>query len=216
MAEIPDEGMKFFTDEIDEVLKGDIKRPTEFDKFISENPKSSDELVLSQIAWIAKTSAYIAMHLKRWAEERVIRKIDHWYRNVSNPFTKRLAVINIPCKDLLDALSARLPNLQNRFKEQCEQLLSIAKNADKEQRLGTGINNFKKAAISLHGTTLTIHSEAVAKIEQLTGNNKSSKIFGDEVIVGCLPVNYKNLWHKIKNWPCVARRIKKIRKLFRR
>ena len=47
-------------------------------------------------------------------------------------------------------------------------------------------------------------------------NGKSHKIFGDKFEVWGLTINYKNSWHKIKNWPCVARRIKKIRKLFRR
>ena len=48
-------------------------------------------------------------------------------------------------------------------------------------------------------------------------NDKSHKIFGDKFELPWGPsINYKNLWHKIKNWPSVARRIKKIRKLFRR
>lgn len=47
-------------------------------------------------------------------------------------------------------------------------------------------------------------------------NGKSHKIFGDEFEVWGLSINYKNFWHKTKNRPCVARGIKKIRKLFRR
>ncbi len=47
-------------------------------------------------------------------------------------------------------------------------------------------------------------------------NGESHKIFGDKFEVWGLSINYKNSWHKIKNWPCVARGIKKIRKLFRR
>ena len=47
-------------------------------------------------------------------------------------------------------------------------------------------------------------------------NGKSRKIFGDKFEVWGLSINYKNSWHKIKNWPCVVRGIKKIRKLFRR
>ncbi|HUV40774.1 MAG TPA: hypothetical protein VMW23_03175 [Sedimentisphaerales bacterium] len=46
-------------------------------------------------------------------------------------------------------------------------------------------------------------------------NSKPTKIFGDTYNLWGLPINYKNLLHKIKNWPCVARRIKEIRKLFR-
>ncbi len=47
-------------------------------------------------------------------------------------------------------------------------------------------------------------------------NIKTRKILGDEFGICGLSINYKNLWHKIKNWPCVAGGIKKIRKLFRR
>ena len=47
-------------------------------------------------------------------------------------------------------------------------------------------------------------------------NSKFRKIFGDTIsLPWCPSINYKNLWHKIKNWPYVARGIKKIRKLFR-
>ncbi len=49
-----------------------------------------------------------------------------------------------------------------------------------------------------------------------TPNDKSRKIFGDKFVVWGLSINYKNSWHKIKNWPCVARGIRKIRKLFKR
>lgn len=187
LPSIQDEGMKFLTgEEINEVLNGDIKLPTEFDKFISENPKSSDELILSHIAWLAKTSAYIAMHLKRWVEENPKKEhvVEVWYRKIRGPFTNRLKeTINRSCEDLLDILSVRLPSIQQRFKEQYEQLISIAKNADKEQRyrLGTGINNFKKAASSLHGTVMTIHSEALVLIVQLT----SKKL--EEIELGTKP-----------------------------
>jgi len=43
-----------------------------------------------------------------------------------------------------------------------------------------------------------------------------SKIFGDNFEALGFSMNFKNLWHEIKNWSCVARGIKKIRKLFRR
>ena len=42
-------------------------------------------------------------------------------------------------------------------------------------------------------------------------NNQSRQILGDEFEIWGLSINYKNLWHKIKNWPCVAKRIKAIR-----
>ena len=97
---INDEMKKAYIDARNKMLRGDIKLPTAFDKFISENLKSSDELVLSQTAWLAKTSAYIAMHLKRWAEERVMGGIENWYITTTNPFTERLKEINGSCENL--------------------------------------------------------------------------------------------------------------------
>ena len=43
--------------------------------------------------------------------------------------------------------------------------------------------------------------------------NKTRKIFGDKFEVCGLPIYHKNLWYKIKNWPCVAKIIKAIRNL---
>jgi len=43
-------------------------------------------------------------------------------------------------------------------------------------------------------------------------NGKSHKIFGDTIGFPWGPqINYKNLWHKVKNWPCVTKIIKTIR-----
>ena len=81
-----------------------------------------------------------------------------------------------------------------------------------------------------------IHNEAVLRIVELsklkdpvkpaeTGqeneainkpNGKSRKIFGDKFEVWGLLINYKNLWHKIKNCHVWQGELKKIRKLFRR
>ena len=42
-------------------------------------------------------------------------------------------------------------------------------------------------------------------------NSKARKIFGDEFGIWGLSINYKNLWHKIKNLACIAKKIKAIR-----
>lgn len=42
-------------------------------------------------------------------------------------------------------------------------------------------------------------------------NSKTGKILGDKLELWGLSINYKNLWYKIKNCPCVAKRIKAIR-----
>ncbi len=47
-------------------------------------------------------------------------------------------------------------------------------------------------------------------------NSKSHKIFDDKFKVWGLSINYKNLWHKIKNWPCVVKRIEAIRNFIKR
>ncbi len=48
-------------------------------------------------------------------------------------------------------------------------------------------------------------------------NGKSHKIFGDKFELPWGPsINYKNLWHKIKNWPCVVKRIEAIRNFIKR
>ncbi len=161
----------FMVEERNKVLKGDIEWPTEFDKFISEEPKNADELIQSQIAWIAKASAYIAMHLKRWAEEKVVDEIDYWYKKVSNPFTGRVMEIMPVCENILDVLPARLPDFQQRFREKYEQLVSVAKSGDKERidRIGRAINNFKYAAYNFYGIVMMIHSEAFETLGMASG-----------------------------------------------
>lgn len=153
--------------EINEVLYGDIEWPTEFDKLIIKEPKNAEEYVKSQTAWLAKASAYIAMHLKRWVEEKVVDKIYYWYKNVSSPFTKRMMPIIQPCEDLLNVLPARLPTFQQRFREKYEQMLSVAKKADEKliYRLDKDINNFKLAAKDLHEIVMMIHSEALVAVK---------------------------------------------------
>lgn len=42
-------------------------------------------------------------------------------------------------------------------------------------------------------------------------NSQNRKIFGDKFELWGLSINYKNLWHFIKSWPCVTKRIKTIR-----
>ena len=144
-------------DEINEVQNSGIEWPTEFDKFIFEKPKNADELIQSQTAWLAKTSAYIAMHLKRW-----------WEKKVVSPFTNRMMQIRQPCEDLLNVLPARLPAFQQRFREKYEQLLSVAKEADEKKliyRPGKDIINFKVAARDFYEIVMMIHSEALVALK---------------------------------------------------
>lgn len=142
---------RLFDDKIKKVLIDDIEWPTEFDKFISKNPKNANELIQSQTAWLAKTSAYIAMHLKKWWEKKII-----------GPFTNQVMQIRQPCEDLLDVLPARLPAFQQRFREKYEQMLSVAKKADE---VGTGIINFKVAARDFYEIVMMIHSEALVTLD---------------------------------------------------
>jgi len=147
--------------EINEGPNGGIEWPTEFDKFIFEEPKNADELIQSQTAWLAKTSAYIAMHLKRW-----------WEKKVVSPFTNRMMQIRQPCEDLLNVLPARLPAFQQRFREKYEQMLSVAKKADE---VGTGIINFKVSARDFYEIVMMIHSEALVALKASLAEKAAGK-----------------------------------------
>jgi hypothetical protein len=199
------------------IIFGDIEWPKEFDEYISENPKI-DEYEISQMAWLAKASAYILMHLKRWVEESITKesKIYHWYADVINPFTYRMVPIKQPCEDMLDVLSARLPNLEKRFSEQHGRLLSVAEKADSERISNpvVSINSFKTAAKDFHGTVFMIHSEAIVGLEKLTkpvyseaGDETKTtpeterdidKIFGDKFSLWGLEIYWRNALAKLK------------------
>jgi hypothetical protein len=160
----------FADDKIMKVIFGDIEWPTEFDQYVIENPTNADEAIVSQIAWLAKASAYILMRLKRWVEMGAEKEVEQFYKTYNKPFMYQMSAINITCGYILDILPARLPTYEQRFREQYEKILSVAQKADKEQdnKLGTGISSFKSAARDLHGTVSMIHSEACMELEKLT------------------------------------------------
>jgi hypothetical protein len=164
--------------EINDFYYGDIEYPTEFDKFIPEkiNDKNIDEYILAQTAWIAKTSAFIALHLQRWIGEKVIDEIERIYKNMSNPFTQRVMTIIPDCERMLNELPSTMPAFQQRFKEKYEQLRSVAKKVDEKQiRTDGDINGFKISAKLFYDTVMTIYSDAYMVIQKLTQPAKEQK-----------------------------------------
>ena len=83
-------------------------------------------------------------------------------------------------------------------------------------RLYTSIPNLPKLPNTESDASIGLQSIMEWCIDAQKPNSKNRKIFGDKFKLWGLSINYKNLWHKIKNWLCVARGIKKIRKFFRR
>jgi len=154
------------------ILFGDIKWPTEFDKFIVQETDNTDVYVKSQIAWLAEASAYIGRHLERWAEEKIVDEIADWYKQVVNPFTYRTISIQKPCKEVEDILAVRLPALREDFKAGYEKMIAVAKQCDIDRHRWFGlvpitlINNFQLAAIEFHQIVVRIHSEALVALKQ--------------------------------------------------
>lgn len=220
---------RFYND----IIHGDIERLCIPE---SDNLVNPANYVQSSFEWIVKATGFIAEHLNRWIEEQLTPELKFWYRpSHSKPFTERLIAINKACEDLLNVLPARLPNFPQRFIEKHKELKRVASEADSRSTcdLENGIHNFKLASETFHKTILAIHSEALLYVETKAkqageeksaeteqGNkainkpeNKTRKIFGDKFEVFGLPIDYKNLLYKIKNWPCVAKRIKAIKNL---
>ena len=191
------------------VIFGDLEWPTEFDQYIIENPTDEGELIISQLAWLAKASAYILMRLKRWLEMGAEKEVKQFYKTYINPFAFQMNAINVTCGDLLDILPARLPTLEQRFREQYVKMLSVAEKADKERfsKLGECINSFKATSRDFHGTVFMIHSEAFIELKKLTqsasgkaGDTKKNtqKILGDKFNLWGLEINWRVLWDKLK------------------
>lgn len=165
---------KFFED----IVWGDVKPPTKFDKFIIQKPDNTEIFVKSQIARLAKVSAYIGRQVRRWVEEKGVNR---WYKQPGYPFTSRLIAIEQPCKEVEGILARRLPALRGDFKAGYEKMLTVANQCDRE-RIGCRdtlpvkpIKDFRSAAAEFHEIVHTIHVEANVELDKLTKPANSGK-----------------------------------------
>lgn len=170
--------LKLFSDDTrKKILFGDIKPPTEYDKYINENPQAN-EVEISQIAWLARETAYVGRHLERLVEEKIDNEIAEWYKNTGLAFTYRIKPIELSCEKVEAVLILRLPNLREEFKTSYEKFLSIANKCDIDRTKWFNslpvkpIEDFKKAAENFHHVVYVIHAEALVQLEK---NKKQEK-----------------------------------------
>lgn len=162
---------KFFED----IMWGDVKAPTKFDKFIVQKTNDTEIFVKSQIARLGKVSAYIGRQIRRWVEEKVVDDIAEWYeRWDQHPFTSRLMSIEQPCKEVEGILARRLSALRGDFKAGYEKMLKVANQCDIERTKYRGalptkpISDFRSAAAEFHEIVNIIHVEANVELDKLT------------------------------------------------
>jgi len=155
------------------ILWGDIKHPTEYDKFIVQQSDNTDVYVKSQFAYLAREFAYIGRHLERWAEEKIDSEIAEWYKRAERPFTYRLIPIHKSCEEVEGILAKRLPNLREDFKIGYKNMLAVAEQCDIDRAKWFGfvpvkpIENFQLAAEEFHKIVYTIHTEALVDMKKL-------------------------------------------------
>jgi hypothetical protein len=168
--------LELFADEKtrQKIIFGDVKRPTEFDKFIVQESDNTDVIEKSQFAYLAKESAYIGRHLERLAEENIAGEIAEWYKRAECAFTYRLIPIQAIYEDVKDTLAKRLSNLKGEFIVSYKKMLAVAKRCDIERANwftflpAKPISDFKLAAAEFHRKVYDIHSEALIGLNKLT------------------------------------------------
>lgn len=160
-------------EKLKEIFFGDVEAPKEYDKFIKKNyDMTAEEVKLSQVAELAKNTAYILLHLKRWEDEEIIDGsiIAEWYKSKESAFTRRLKV---PLETSYEVIKKILfmrgelsPHFRNEFETGYKELISVAEKCDKEslsypnQLPKKPIEDFKLAAANFYKTMEMIHAEA--------------------------------------------------------
>lgn len=163
------------------IIFGDIKRPTEYDKYIVQkidiDDKDSTEVFKkSQFAYLLRESVYIGKHLERLVEEKIGGLIAEWYKHAPFAFTSRLKPIQDIYKDVEGVLTCRLFNLKGDFQTGYRKLFAVAKQCDKDKDrdkwfefLPKPITDFKLAAKEFYETIIyAIHTEARIALNELT------------------------------------------------
>ncbi len=176
---------QFFED----IVWGDVKAPTKFDKFIVQKTTDTEMFVRSHIARLAKVSAYIGRQIRRWVEETIVDDIAEWYKRWDqHPFTTRLLSIEQPCKEVEGILARRLSNLRGDFKAGYEKMLTVANQCDRE-RIGyrgtlpvKPIKDFRSAAAEFYETVDIIHVEAKVELNKLTKTGQKARKRGKGVL----------------------------------
>ena len=161
------------------IIFGDIEHPNEYDKFIDQKSNNSEMVEKSQVAILAKESAYLTLHLLRWMHEEIKEGdvIAEWYKNAPLPFTHRLRASTYTSYEIIEKIlkmRGELSHLRKDFKTGYKRLLGVAGKCDKERPKWFGnlpvkpINDFKSASVIFLEIVKIINSEANIKLEKLT------------------------------------------------
>jgi hypothetical protein len=161
------------------IIFGDIAYPKEYDKFIDQESNISEMVVKSQVAILAKESAYLALHLLRWIHEEIKEGdvIAGWYTKAPLPFIHRTKAPTYTSYEIIEKIlymRVELSHLRNDFKTGYERLLEVAGKCDIERSKWFGvlpvkpINDFKSAAIKFLEIVKIINSEANIALGKLT------------------------------------------------
>lgn len=161
------------------IIFGDIAYPKEYDKFIDQESNISEMVVKSQVAILAKESAYLALHLLRWIHEEIKEGdvIAGWYKKAPLPFTHRTKAPTYTSYETIKQIlymRGELSHLRNDFKTGYERLLEVAGKCDIERPKWFGalpvkpINDFKSAAVKFLEIVKIINSEANIALGKLT------------------------------------------------
>lgn len=164
------------------IIFGDIAYPKEYDKFIDQESNISEMVVISQVAILAKESAYLALHLLRWIYEEIKEGdvIAGWYKKAPLPFTHRTKAPTYTSYKTIEQIlymRGELSHLRNDFKTGYERLLEVAGKCDIERPKWfrvlpvKPINDFKSAAVKFLEIVKIINSEANIALGKLTQEN---------------------------------------------
>jgi hypothetical protein len=167
----------------DDIVWGDVKSPTTYDKFIVTGKIDEVEVYeRTLIAKLAKASTYICLQARRWYEEEIVGDIAEWYKRWNqDPFRSRLAVIEEPYKDVDYSLTyMNLTAFRDNLKDGYKEMLRVANQCDRERIDYRGdlptapIREFKAAAAEFHGVVNKISIKSNAELDKLTGPDKKS------------------------------------------
>ncbi len=161
----------------EEIVWGDVKMPTKFDKFIVTGKIVEVEVYERTLtAQLAKASTYICRQARRWYEEEIVDDIAEWYKRwEQHPFTSRLAAIEKPYKDADYSLTyMNMTAFRDNLKDGYKEMLRVANQCDRERIDYRGdlptapIREFKAAAAEFYEVVNAVCIKSNVELDKLT------------------------------------------------